>query len=189
MPLTEDQLRAIQALDWLMDPSDNHRRSGRSLAVAIVLIRHALHYLGQDIHYTDHIPAIPQRQQQDIMRPLVEGFINHDPFLQRLDWHCIQRSFRLVSIPEQTMHISGADIPFPIWAWLPTNEVLGDTDHLLRSGQMATIRGVLEQEEALDEVLRQVTFTDTVEEAIERPSVWELLAADGDAFAGPGAED
>lgn len=190
MPLTDDQLRAILALDWLMDPSDNHRRSGRSLAVAIVLIRHALHYPELDIHYMDHVPGMPHRQQVDIMQHIVGAFLDGDAFLRRLEWRRMSRFFRLVSIPDQTMHIVGASIPFPIWAWLPTNEILGDTEaNLLRPGQMATLRGALEQEANLDEVLRQVTFIDKVEEEIERPSVWELLVAEGDTITGPGAED
>ena len=68
--------------------------------------------------------------------------------------------FRFIAVPDQTLHIN-ASIPFPIWDWMPTNEVLGDTEaNLLQPGQIS--RG---------------------------PSRYEILTAEGDAFDVSSLED
>ena len=97
MPLTTNQIEAIRTLDWLLDETEVHRREGRSVAIAVALIRQALRYPHRSIAYLDHIATIPRRRQANLMEDLVRGIIARDPRLQNLSWefHPMTFSVRL----------------------------------------------------------------------------------------------
>lgn len=106
MPLTPIQLQAVPVLDWLFD-QQGHRREGRSLVIAVGLIRQALRYPGSNIRYVDHYP---ERNQSDVIRNYITELIDV-PALARWDWSFQRDSFRLIA-PEIT-----DAIPHD---WLPT---------------------------------------------------------------------
>ena len=54
MPLTTKQQATVEVLEWLLDPTENVRRSGRTLALTVALIRLAIRHPNQWIPLTDH---------------------------------------------------------------------------------------------------------------------------------------
>lgn len=57
MPLNSTQLEAIKALDWLLGTTLSQRRTGRTTAQAVALIRYALQNPRQTLYVTDHAHA------------------------------------------------------------------------------------------------------------------------------------
>jgi len=90
VPLTSNQITAIYALDWLLDVSEDRRRSGRSLAWGAALIRQALRHPGRRIAYCDHITSMGGEEgyenQRRIMYHVVRNLIARHPELDRLQW-------------------------------------------------------------------------------------------------------
>lgn len=56
MPLNDQQLAAIQALEWVLD-NNLHRRSGRSVAMAVAFVRIAGRNPGTWVQVIDHHPG------------------------------------------------------------------------------------------------------------------------------------
>jgi len=186
MPLSEDQVRAVRVLDWLLD-SQRNRQTGRSYAIAVALIRQALRYPEQWIHYIDHVPSLPRRERDRVCRSLVDYIINEDPFLRFLTFRVEQKRFRLVEVPTETI-VTSATVPWPLHAWLPDERLMAETAERVLTVENDSLRRVLAQEESLDELLRQVEFAEA-EEPVDSPSLWERLTAEGDAFDVAGLED
>jgi len=186
MPLSEDQVRAIRVLDWLLDPEGN-RQTGRSYAIAVALIRQALRYPERWIYYIDHVTEIPRRDQYRICRSLVDYIVTEDPFLRLLTFRTAEKRFRLVEVPTETL-VTSAQIPWPIHVWLPDEQLMAETAERVLTVENCSLREALAQEETLDELLRQVQFTEA-EEPVEGPSLWERLSAEGDAFDVASSDD
>jgi len=170
MPLTANQIDTVRALDWLLDP-EGSRRTGRTFAMAIALIRQALQHPGHDIYYMDHVGGLPQRDMMHLCRNTIERWTHQDPFLRHLSWTFRQRSFR----------VTPTTIPLPPEGWWPDESVLEPTLENLLQAQEADERRrdtplarALAQERELDERLRQL-------DQATRKSAWERLGAD-DAF-------
>jgi len=198
MPLTPDQLQAVGILDWLLD-QEGHRRTGRSLTYAVALIRQALRYPGRNIYYMDHIGHISLRDMRHLSRSLIDYLTVEDPFLRLLTWRCQQQHFQLVTIPEETI-VTRAAIPWPMHNWLPADSLLAETEERVLRPETSPIRSALLHEQQLDDLLRDTTFTESgstatltsageSREAVQSLSVWERLAAEGDAFDVSGLED
>lgn len=81
--LTARQMQAIENLEWLYDPGDTFRASGRSLTMAIALIRVALRYPGQGIGIRDHF-SVARRASVAIeaITFTIERMLDDDPLLQ-----------------------------------------------------------------------------------------------------------
>lgn len=79
MPLTLRpwQWAAIPYLEWLFD--DAARRSGRSTAIAVALIRLACRYPRTSVRYCDHVFG---RDAQQHVRLIVQELIQEDPLLR-----------------------------------------------------------------------------------------------------------
>ena len=75
MPLTEQQMTALGALDWLLSRDDTDRRTGRTTVLAIAFIRQALRNSGFPVRIWD--PTAPE-EAQVFLRRVIEGFMqNH----------------------------------------------------------------------------------------------------------------
>lgn len=151
MPLNPRQVEAVVALDWLLDPGN--RREGRSLAMAVALIRRALANPNVPIAYLDHFGAASETQSnrlRQLCRDYVSNLIRNDPTLLRHGWRILEREFTFVGLPLQQ----------PIHGWWPSDDALGD-DRLLLQPEVPA------QEPPL------------VEEApVERPTAWDRLNSD-----------
>lgn len=81
--LTQDQLRALDVLDWLYDPMGN-RRQGRTTIQAIALIRMALRNPGTVVAWEDHSEAFAGHHQgASIMENVILDFLLRDPDVLR----------------------------------------------------------------------------------------------------------
>src|ERR1700733_5810713 len=70
MPITElrpEQREALPALEWLLDPSI--RRTGKSFAIALAIVRIACKHPGTRIDIFDHVPL-------NAMRNLVLSYVS-----------------------------------------------------------------------------------------------------------------
>jgi len=156
MPLTQQQAEAVQVLDWLLD-EQGERRSGRSTAMAVALVRQALRYPGQPVYYLDHTSAYPPlRERAQLMRRLVEGLVRDDPAVMRLPWRFEPTRFTLLAdVPELIPH-----------DWMPVG--MGDLRSFLRARQEVRHRSEVElglrgQAPPAEEPLRH------------RPTFWERI--------------
>ncbi len=71
--LHERQVEAILALDWLLDASKDTRNTGRTVAVAIALLRKALRHPGQRVYLFDHHDGVGEaRHVLDLIMELAE---------------------------------------------------------------------------------------------------------------------
>lgn len=77
--LTDQQREAVRALDWLLDQSMGSRRSGRTLTMAVALVRQAARNPGTRVRWIDHYSDTNPRQQGHVIRPHVESLIASDP--------------------------------------------------------------------------------------------------------------
>ncbi len=78
MPLTDQQRDAVQALDWLYSPGG--RRTGRTFAQAVALIRMAARFPGQKVTLVDHAQTLgAQRHITEHTRDIVERLVQADP--------------------------------------------------------------------------------------------------------------
>jgi hypothetical protein len=180
MPLTANQIDTVRALDWLLDP-EGQRRTGRTFALAIALIRQALRYPGRDIYYMDHVGGLAQRDMMHLCRNTIEAFTHRDPFLRHVGWTFRQRAFR-ATLPTETL-VTSATIPMPPEGWWPDERAMEPTLANLLQDQEGdalvaeppgSLRAALAQERELDEQLKQI-------DEAARKSAWERLGAD-DAF-------
>ena len=76
MPLTYQQQRAVEVLDWLLDPGDDSRRSGRTFVMAVAFIRVALQNPGTPVAVRDHHPT---RDADRFLIHAIETLIHNDP--------------------------------------------------------------------------------------------------------------
>jgi hypothetical protein len=95
MPLSNQQQHAVEVLDWLLSEDDVNRRTGRTVAMAVALIRQAVRHPGRFIRYMDHVPGLPIARQTDIVRNIVQRIIHHDRTVSRLAWTYRDRDFRM----------------------------------------------------------------------------------------------
>lgn len=96
MPLNETQLRVLQALDWLFD-QDIHRAEGRTLTLAVALIRQALRYPGRNVLYVDHHLGGAYSDFGRLVGSQVRSLIEEDPQLSRYEWACQRDRFRVIA--------------------------------------------------------------------------------------------
>ena len=84
LPLTDQQLRAIEVLEWLLDPRFN-RRQGRTVATAIALIRIAARHPQQWIQAVDHSEVGAAASNVDVrvaLVDLIEVLVREEPLLR-----------------------------------------------------------------------------------------------------------
>jgi hypothetical protein len=117
MPLTDQQLAAVQVLDWLLDDSDQQRQTGRSMAFSIALVRKALREPGRQVYYVDHV--LGMERARFAQQGMVSALIHSDPSLRRLRWRFLNDRFNLV-----------ADVPelIPV-DWWPSADLLGTNEN------------------------------------------------------------
>lgn len=163
----------MTVLDWLFDDDVSSRRTGRSTAVAVALIRKALREPGHTVPYTDHVPGLAQRQVLSISRDTIEGLVQRDPMLStHRQWDFQQRGFRVRPPADPMIWMPGAVLFEP-----PTlANRLREADEVRGRSRVAE---ALAQETHLDELLTQVRES---EEPLPRRSVWERLQEDGVAL-------
>lgn len=107
MPLSENQLRALEVLDWLFRSDDSLRQTGRSLVWVVALIREAARHPGQWVEISDHA-----EQYTHLHRHLHEG-------TQSILRELVSRDFRLDGNLEIDQHHFRLSLPEPIDNWLP----------------------------------------------------------------------
>lgn len=92
VPLTDQQQEAVRALDWLL--STDQRRTGRSLTIAVALVRQATQNPNQEVHFGDLPFEINNRNGRGMTRRVVEALIASEHTLSpHVIYH--QESFRL----------------------------------------------------------------------------------------------
>ena len=69
--LTRQQLEAYAALKWLLDPTEETRRQGRSTVLALGYLRAALAAPGEWVRVHDHVATAPNKQLDQYMLDLV----------------------------------------------------------------------------------------------------------------------
>lgn len=71
--LRERQIEAILALDWLLDDSKDSIATGRTVTVAIALLRKALRHPGRRVYLFDHHEGVGEaRRVLDLIMELAE---------------------------------------------------------------------------------------------------------------------
>lgn len=121
MPLTPQQVDAVEVLDWLLD-IENHRREGRSVACAVALIRLALRYPGRHIEFRDFSP-MSSRDQHMFIGGTIERFIQDDLYLRQLPWQIGNRDFAFV--PPRIRRGDQLVLPSVPQDWWPDGDSLG----------------------------------------------------------------
>jgi len=113
MPLTDQQLGAIGAVEWLFDHSPLHRRSGRTLVLAVAAIRVACQHPGEWVQIVDHVPG---REPANNLCRMIETLVRSDP--QLAPFFTLNRQ----ATQERRLRI---ELPRPLRHWLPSEEALG----------------------------------------------------------------
>lgn len=120
-------------LDWLLDPSEEYRQTGRSFAISIALVRLALRYPGRWVYFIDHVQHLPQRNVQLIQRSYVRQLCSADWRLEGLPWEIGAERFRVLASDTDTYPIADQ--------WFPSEEALAVGGHLYLKGQLAELKG------------------------------------------------
>jgi len=159
MPLREQQLRAIETLDWLLSHDEDDRGSGRTYVMAVALIRQAARFPRTRVDFVDHIGG---RRMQLHIGQLVGGLVASDPYLHRFS-EMRQGSFAL-------------NLPRPVDNWLPertplqqalnrasteeivqaVSQVFGERDPPVIEGSY--IQGILNHESQVESLLQSAQF-------------------------------
>ena len=79
MPLTDQQLETVRALDWLFSPE--HRRTGRSFAIAVALVRRAALHPRTDVRYGDLPFEVTRANWEHTVIGMTQALIAGDPML------------------------------------------------------------------------------------------------------------
>ena len=74
MPLTEQQTAALPVLDWLIG---GERRTGRSLVIAVAIIRAACRNPGVSFYLVDHFNST--QQTRCFTRNCINSLLHHSP--------------------------------------------------------------------------------------------------------------
>lgn len=106
MPLSQEQLDAVSTLDWLFDPGEMYRGTGRTTIMAVGIIRAAARYPGTPVPVVDHVEnsEIGKRRLLDT----IQGLIEED---DRLGEFMV---LRISPNPSFTLNL-----PVPMDNWLP----------------------------------------------------------------------
>jgi len=107
MPLSQEQLDAVATLDWLFDPGEMFRGTGRTTIMAVGIIRAAARYPGTPVPVVDHVEnsQIGKRRLLDT----IHGLIQEDSRLTEF------MVLRMSPNPSLTLNL-----PVPMDNWLPT---------------------------------------------------------------------
>lgn len=131
MPLSDRQQQAVHVLDWLLDPEE--RRTGRSFALAVALIRCALRYPGQEVHYGDLPFDVPRSSWRQTVIGYIQRLVASDPAIS----------------PHVTYSTAGFrfSLPAPITDWQPPQRGFPADEPPSGSieGQMELVRGLVEE--------------------------------------------
>ncbi len=110
MPLNSQQLDALSALEWLLDP--DNRRSGRTLAIAVALVRVAGRHPGQWIEVVDHHG---RRESRDYLLRTIDLLLRN----------ALGQDYRLRASGSDPAIMANRFIPSD---WVPSEEVLNPSE-------------------------------------------------------------
>lgn len=147
VPLTEMQQQAVAVLDWLLEDDDG-RQTGRTMAIAVALIRKAMRYPGTTVHFFDHHRMTERlsRLSRVVVGPMIQYLIVNDPSLRQSWFELREGSLRLRDVIGY--------VP-PDWvSWLPAESVLESTRSDLQPRPMGEI---LAFERELDDLVSVAT--------------------------------
>lgn len=164
MPLSQRQLEALDAIDWLLDPGMAYRQTGRSLLFAVGLVRAAARNPGVWVYLTDHSMSVgvtqaqAQRFLESTVRDLVVSDLNLRPHFE------MNRSrFRL-------------NLEYNVDSWQPPEAFFAENRMYLR--EAGEVRQRIQP--FLEQGIRGFQGVQSLPPPPppERLTVWELLMAD-----------